>query len=69
MATVGSPNIIPYSATGLLLVSEMFGKEVKACQSVQLEDFKHLECVGERVKLSKLKLKRNNDYAIPFHLL
>lgn len=58
---------------------EMLGIEVKASQSIQVEDFKHLEWFGERAKQSKLKFKGivlyagsqvlsfgNGCYAVPF---
>ena len=58
---------------------EMLGIEVKASQSVQLEDFKHLAWFGEQVKQSTLKFKGivlyagsrvlsfgNGCYAVPF---
>lgn len=59
--------------------AEMLGIEVKASQSVQLEDFKHLAWFGELVKQSTLKFKGivlyagsrvlsfgNGCYAVPF---
>lgn len=58
---------------------EMLGIEVKASQSVQLEDFKHLAWFGEQLKQSTLKFKGivlyagsrvlsfgNGCYAVPF---